>query len=285
LPLVKNPIGQIWKKVKEHQVWSKVAADLVSWVLKATLVLAFALIGIGTATAGLHAVIDYFSLLFVWSTYVTAREYLRALLSYCPPDPMWVLLAIGGVACWMARKLMRASEAREQKYLDMLEDVHAERNEARTERDELALELRQIRQTEAAEQMEGPAPVQEILIRGLLWRCTYDAAGRAESAGAFCPICDSEIDPSRRYDLHGSPAKYTCPCGDFPSVKFDKPASHVTRDTCLEFNRRNRVEKRRFRSLVTEKVAAGVTAEIARAQAIQQIEAERQQADATGLIT
>jgi len=210
----------------------------------------------------------------VWSTYVASWEYLWAFLSYrLLPVPVWLLLVIGAAAYWGFRKLMLASEAREDK-----------RDEVQTERDELAQELAQITQAEAAEQMEGPAPIQEAVIDGLLWRCTYGPDDKVASAGAFCPICDSEIDPSRRHALVGSPAQYTCPRGDAPTVRFNKAASQVTRDIGLEINRRNRADRRRFRDLIKEKMAAGLDPVTARAAALNQTLHDRQQHGTTGLI-
>ncbi|MGA2821885.1 MAG: hypothetical protein ABSF61_14705 [Anaerolineales bacterium] len=47
-----------WKGVKDHPIWSKVAANLITHGLELVLGLALAAIGIASWVAGLQAVID-----------------------------------------------------------------------------------------------------------------------------------------------------------------------------------------------------------------------------------
>ena len=104
---VKNPFAKLWTWMKAHPIWSKVAADLITRVLRWGLSFAVVVVAIAWPTHR-KAVVDYFSWLGRGFTYVPAWEYLWTFLSYRVPAPVWSLLVIGGAACLVIWKLLLA---------------------------------------------------------------------------------------------------------------------------------------------------------------------------------
>jgi hypothetical protein len=178
-------------------------------------------------------------------------------LKYKIEVPVWVsILIIGavGVVFW---RLAHASEAYQQRCID------------------LGREVEELRQEMAQDQPVDLPPIQEIPFKGLCWRRT--PAGHPDPVEALCPNCDLQVHPTRRFSLNGSPVKYLCEhCGK-EIAKFDVAHRVLVDQVLREIERREREEQRRLKVLVAEKMTAGLPVEDARAEALRQIEQDRPQ--------